>query len=126
MSVNLLLEIFITSALSGGSVHAIRSVSCCLGINHDWDQSRLTRHFGFIAFAGSSPPSPLRHVAAGLDGGRPGEGKDFLERGDWQPFWQETIVCIQHSRFASLHRKECVDLLRLLQLVYLGLGNQMS
>ena len=78
-----------------------------------------------IAFAGSSPPSPLRHVAGGLDGGRPGEGKDFLERGGWQPFWQETIVCIHHSRFPSLHRKECVDLLRLLQLVFLGLGNKM-
>ena len=30
-----------------------------------------------IAFAGSSPPRPLRHAAAGLDGGRPGEGKDI-------------------------------------------------
>ena len=29
-----------------------------------------------IAFAGSSPPRPLRHVAAGL-GARPGEGKDI-------------------------------------------------
>ena len=37
-----------------------------------------------IAFAGSSPPRPLRHAAAGLDGGRPGEGEDILERGDWQ------------------------------------------
>ena len=37
-----------------------------------------------IASAGSSPPRPLRHVAAGLDGGRPGEGKDTGELGDWQ------------------------------------------
>ena len=37
-------------------MHAIRSVSCCLGINHDGDQSRLTRHFG--------SPSPGLHLLA--------------------------------------------------------------
>ena len=117
------------------SLHDFCQSYCCATVSGGaaaWDQLRLTRRFerpeltSSIAFAGSSPPRPLRHVAAGLDGGRPGEGKDFLERGDWQPFWQETIVCIHHSRFPSLHRKECVDLLRLLQLVFLGLGNEMS
>ena len=46
--------------------------------------TELERELISIAFAGSSPPRPLRHVAAGLDGGRPGEGKDIRELGDWQ------------------------------------------
>ena len=66
---------------------------CCATVSGGaaaWDQLRLTRRFerpeltSSIAFAGSSPPRPLRHVAAGLDGGRPGEGKDIWEVGDWQ------------------------------------------
>ena len=47
------------------------------------DQSRLgsiTIDLPFwLAFAGSSPPRPLRHAAAGLDGGCPGEGNDTAQ-----------------------------------------------
>ena len=88
---NLLLEIFITSALSGGSVHAIRSVSCCLGINHDGDQSRLTRHFG--------SPSPGLHLLAhsgmqprGLMEGALAKAKIFGKLVTGRTIWAEDVL----------------------------------
>ena len=72
-----------------------------------------------IAFAGSSPPSPLRHVAAGL-GGHPGEGKDFLERGDWQQRMRGLRLAFQISDlvvwavcvFPNWHCNLCYSLVR--------------
>ena len=54
-----------------------------LGDQSRWGSITIDSPF-WLAFAGSSPPRPLRHAAAGLDGGRPGEGKDIWEVGDWQ------------------------------------------
>ena len=78
-----------------------------------WDQLRLTRRFerpeltSSIAFAGSSPPRPLRHAAAGLDGGRPGEGKDIWEVGDWQD--KLGRGCFEERKLTSIYLSICLS-----------------